>query len=356
MIQNRLKDRDRGGYTSDRYRPHDNYTNAFNMLAQIGLAEKEVTNSRHNAATQAANAYTARKEQEFKRDSWVTDKKLKLSNEYRGEHAALKEQAMSTLDSRMTSFRTDHLEKFLNEVDKLKTHYGEGSNDFTIGLNTLIDDFNNEYTEKYKTEVNQVNEEYSGVMNDLIKYADTDSNVFDLLGSKWNPPSSGYGKKKNLILEPIENIIAKYNSFSKNNDLDNTEVQQNAIPPYAAATKEDDLNNQKNSLVTINPKIWDEMMQEEQVGLESHEDTLDQNLELTSPQYHPNITNLLITQTPTQVEKNPFWQHYDGPSHKGFQNLGKKLAKFFTKWGGWVNTTEESFDSLLGKFNTGGNR
>ena len=54
-MQNRLKDRDRGGYTSDRYRPHDNYTNAFNMLAQIGLAEKEVTNSMRNAVTQAAN-------------------------------------------------------------------------------------------------------------------------------------------------------------------------------------------------------------------------------------------------------------------------------------------------------------
>ena len=255
MMQNRLKDNNRGGYVDDKYRSHDNFTNAFNMLAQIGLAEKGLTNQGYEAVNQASNAYTARKEQEFKKDSWIADKKLGLSNDYRGQYISLKEKALSALDSRMTNFQTDHLEAFTKAMESLKDYYGGDTDneEYIVGKNTIIDEFNNEYTAKYREELDLVNEEYSGVMDDLIKYADTDAEVFDMLDTTWTPPSAGYGDKKNLVLEPIDGIINKYGSFRKNSDLNSTGDKQseNSTNEDTALPQDTALSSEKNNRVPI---------------------------------------------------------------------------------------------------------
>lgn len=135
MMQNRLKDRDRGGYTSDRYRPHDNYTNAFNMLAQIGLAEKEVTNSMRNAVTQAANVKALQDRLKFDVSSYSA--KLKQSAlDYRAGLQMKYQDLIKTYMDSNAEKRKEKVKKWVkdnqgkykdNEEDKFKEALKEHS-------------------------------------------------------------------------------------------------------------------------------------------------------------------------------------------------------------------------------------
>ena len=362
MMQNRLKDNNRGGYVDDKYRSHDNFTNAFNMLAQIGLAEKGLTNQGYEAVNQASNAYTARKEQEFKKDSWIADKKLKLSNEYRGEKALRQEQARTALDSRMTSFQTDHLEAFTKAMESLKASYGGNTDDedYIVGKNTIIEEFNDEYTAKYREELNLVNEEYSGVMDDLIKYADTDAEVFNMLDTTWTPPSTGYEDKKNLVLEPIDGIINKYGSFRKNSDLNSTGYKQSEDPTNedTALPQDTALSSEKNNLVARNKKVWDELVARNKKvwdeKMKKYSINPNEVVQRPNPLIYnldSNIRNLLNTPTPLskdfqnldynkRFKSNLFDdiinKYGSFPLSKDFQNLDynkrfkSNLSKFFS--------------------------
>ena len=374
MMQNRLKDRDRGGYTSDRYRPHDNYTNAFNMLAQIGLAEKEVTNSRHNAAIQAANAYTARKEQEFKRDSWLTESKLELNKYYAGTESTMRDRAHSMIDSSMKDYEDELLMKFKKEMEHLETKYGGPDGVPPEKRKEIEDRYNAQYGDKKKEVINTVNSHFAQTIESIRDSAKRDTDAFNMFDSDFSLPKFNFGEdnqdfikapktmldfiKKYHLRESIRDSakrdtdafnmfdsdfsLPKFNFGEDNQDFikapktmldfikkyhlreNNDNPVENQLGAVGSTNDSvvadyDDLNNQKNTLI-----------QKEVVEVEpSINLSLNNNTEDGNPiKYHPN-TNVLRTPTPPHVERNPFWQNYKG-SHQGFQKLGKKLARFFS--------------------------
>ena len=339
MMQNRLKDRDRGGYTTDRYRPHDNYTNAFNMLAQIGLAEKEVTNSRHNAAIQAANAYTARKEQEFKRDSWLTESKLELNKYYAGTESTMRDRAHSMIDSSMKDYEDELLMKFKKEMEHLETQHGGPDGVPPAKRKEIENRYNAQYGEKKKEVINTVNSHFAQTIESIRDSAKRDTDAFNMFDPDFSLPKFDFGEdNQDFIKAPktMLDFIEKY--YLRENNDNSVENQLDAVGSTndSGVADYNDLNNQKNTLVVRNKNVWDKKMkkypkiQKEVVEVEpSIKLSLNNNTEDGTPtKYHPN-TNVLWTLTPPHVERNPFWQNYEG-SHQGFQKLGKKLARFFS--------------------------
>lgn len=210
MMQNRLKDRDRGGYATDRYRSHDNYTNAFNMLAQIGLAEKEVTNSRHNAVTQAANAYTARKEQEFKRDSWIAQEKFNLNNYQAGQYNLIREKAESTVASRMEDFEAYEIKNFKQEVDAIEKEYKNNPDKMQEERDKVRKKYDARHAQHRMEVIANVNQEFEQILIDMGKYADANANVFNMFNEKFDVPMFDDTKKLIQIPADMKKLVRKH--------------------------------------------------------------------------------------------------------------------------------------------------
>jgi len=160
MMQNRLKDRDRGGYTSDRYRPHDNYTNAFNMLAQIGLAEKEVTNSMRNAVTQAANVKALQDRLKFDVSSYSA--KLKQSAlDYNTGQQMMYENLIQTYIESKEDERRKKLEKWAKDNEN---NYKNNKKDFEKAFNAKVDEYK-------KTDIEAAKKQYEKISNLIDSYS-----------------------------------------------------------------------------------------------------------------------------------------------------------------------------------------
>jgi len=176
MMQNRLKDRDRGGYTSDRYRPHDNYTNAFNMLAQIGLAEKEVTNSMRNAVTQAANVKALQDRLKFDVSSYRA--KLKQSEL---DYSTAQQMEYENL---IQTYMDSNEEK---RIEKIKKWAEDNENNYKNNEDAFKEEFNRKVNE-YKKEDRAAAEKIYKPISDIIKnhsdatqkYIEEFDNVFSL--------------------------------------------------------------------------------------------------------------------------------------------------------------------------------
>ena len=155
-MQNRLKDRDRGGYTSDRYRPHDNYTNAFNMLAQIGLAEKEVTNSMRNAVTQAANVKALQDRLKFDVSSYRAKLKQSELDYSTGQKMKYENFIQTYMDSNEDK-RRKKLEQWAKDNSK---KYDKNEDAFKEEFNRKVNEYKKEdraaAEEIYKEEINRL--------------------------------------------------------------------------------------------------------------------------------------------------------------------------------------------------------
>jgi hypothetical protein len=219
MMQNRLKDRDRGGYTSDRYRPHDNYTNAFNMLAQIGLAEKEVTNSMRNAVTQAANVKALQDRLKFDVSSYS---------------AKLKQSALDFSTSQQMNYENliqtymDDNEE--NRKEKMKKWAKENQDKYKNDPDGFKEAFNEEREKVYKTDKNIAEKRYEVILESIKSHSDaTQENIkeFDDVFSLYPNNSNGLdnnnsnGLDNNNSVKKTNAIIEKFfekffeNFFSK---------------------------------------------------------------------------------------------------------------------------------------------
>ncbi|HOQ79627.1 MAG TPA: hypothetical protein PLH63_01045, partial [Candidatus Cloacimonadota bacterium] len=150
----RLKDRDRGGYTSDRYRPHDNYTNAFNMLAQIGLAEKEVTNSMRNAVTQAANVKALQDRLKFDVSSYSAKLKQSALDYNTGLQMEYKNLIQTYIESKADE-RRKKLEKWARDNEN---NYKNNKKDFEKAFNAKVDEYK-------KTDIEAAEKQYEKILN-----------------------------------------------------------------------------------------------------------------------------------------------------------------------------------------------
>lgn len=173
-MQNRLKDRDRGGYTSDRYRPHDNYTNAFNMLAQIGLAEKEVTNSMRNAVTQAANVKALQDRLKFDVSSYSAKLKLSALDYSAGQQMMYKNLIQTYMDDNEDK-RKEEIKKWAEEN---QNNY-ENNSDFIKAVKK-------KGKEVYEMDIATAEKKYEKILNiinshsdDTQKYIKDFDNVFN---------------------------------------------------------------------------------------------------------------------------------------------------------------------------------
>lgn len=210
MMQNRLKDRDRGGYTSDRYRPHDNYTNAFNMLAQIGLAEKEVTNSMRNAITQAANVKALQDRLKFDVSSYSA--KLKqLALDY---NIGLQMEYKKLIQTYMDSKAEERKEKIKKWAEDNQNNYA-GDDAAKKALN--------DFKEKvYKEDMDAAEKRYKAISDSIKNYSDaTKENIeeFDDVLSFYSNYSNG-----------LDNEIKKLTENNQDNHYnDSASKKTNAI-------------------------------------------------------------------------------------------------------------------------------
>lgn len=167
-MQNRLKDRDRGGYTSDRYRPHDNYTNAFNMLAQIGLAEKEVTNSMRNAVTQAANVKALQDRLKFDVSSYRAKLKQSALDYKAGQQMKYEELIQAYMDS-----KEDKRKKEIEEW--IEANWGEYEDNNDDGFEKALNDH---IKEVYDMDMAAAKEQYKAIFNIIDSHSnDTQKNI-----------------------------------------------------------------------------------------------------------------------------------------------------------------------------------
>lgn len=161
-MQNRLKDRDRGGYTSDRYRPHDNYTNAFNMLAQIGLAEKEVTNSMRNAVTQAANVKALQDRLKFD----VSSQSAKLKQSALDYNTGLQMKYKDFIQTYMDS-NEDKRKKEIEEW--IETNWGEYDDNDDDGFEKALNDH---IKEVYDMDMAAAKKRYKAISDIIESHSD----------------------------------------------------------------------------------------------------------------------------------------------------------------------------------------
>ena len=215
-MQNRLKDRDRGGYTSDRYRPHDNYTNAFNMLAQIGLAEKEVTNSMHNAVTQAANVKALQDRLKFD----VSSQSAKLKQSALDYNTGLQMKYKDFIQTYMDS-NEDKRKKEIEEW--IETNWGEYKDDDDDGFKKALNDH---IKEVYDMDMAAAKEQYKPIFDIITNHSDDtqeyieefERNVFSLY------PNNSDAED----LEEISEEDHKTNVFNFHSN--NPDVPDNKIP------------------------------------------------------------------------------------------------------------------------------